>query len=312
MLGLSRILLGIGSSFAFVGAVYVATVWFPKRRLALIMGLTSALGTIGAALGQAPLEIAVQDFGWRTAMYTASIFGISIAIVIWLFVPKRPTWFLQLAELETTETTDSMFAGLREVVSNGQTWLVAIISLLLYVPISTFGALWGDSFVETVAGVSKESAAWAMTMLFIGFATGGPVLGWLSDKYNTRRLPIFLGGGLCAIAMSMLLLASIFPFWLTVVFLILTGFFAGAQTITFAVAVEQHNTFCKATSIAFVNFFVMLGGFILQPFFGALLDLTSNNTTYTAGDYRTALVLLPISLVIGTILCRWLRDKENT
>ncbi|HIA72769.1 MAG TPA: hypothetical protein EYO01_08765 [Phycisphaerales bacterium] len=31
-----------------------------------------------------------------------------------------------------------------------------------------------------------------------------------------------------------------------------------------------------------------------------------------AGNYRTALVLLPLSLGIGTILCRWLRDKENT
>jgi MFS family permease len=150
-----------------------------------------------------------------------------------------------------------------------------------------------------------------MTMMFLGFAVGGPLLGWLSDKYSTRKIPMFLGGGLCAASMSMLLLASVLPFWLTVFFLILTGFFAGAQAITFAMAVEQHSRFCKATAVAFVNFFVMLGGFILQPLFGAVLDITSNSNAYTAGDYRTALVLLPIALVAGTILCKWLKEVES-
>ena len=311
ILGLGRIMLGIGSSFAYVGAVYVATVWFPRRKLAFIMGMTAALGTLGAALGQAPLEIAVQEYGWRTSMYTAAIVGLAIAIMIWLIVPRRPDWFLKIAEIENQESKDSMFAGLREVVSNGQTWLISIISLLLYVPISTFGALWGDEFIATSSGVSKETAAWAMTTLFLGFAVGGPLLGWLSDKYKTRRRPIFLGGGLCAASMSMLLLASFLPFWITVVFLILSGFFAGAQAITFAAAVEQHSSSCKATAVAFVNFFVMLGGFILQPIFGSVLDLTSKTDAYTAGDYRMALVLLPVSLVAGTILCRWLKETDT-
>lgn len=309
--GLGRIMLGIGSSFAYVGAVYVATVWFPRKRLALIMGMTAALGTLGAALGQAPLEVAVQDFGWRSAMYTAALGGLCIALLIWLIVPKRPDWFLQLTALEQKESKVNMFAGLREVVLDSQTWLLAVISLLLYVPISTFGALWGDSYIATSCSVSSESAAWAMTMMFLGFAVGGPLLGWLSDKYSTRKVPMFLGGGLCAASIGMLLLASVIPFWLTVVFLILTGFFAGAQAITFAMAVEQHSRFCKATAVAFVNFFVMLGGFILQPLFGAVLDITSNTDTYTAGDYRTALILLPLALVAGTILCRWLKEVES-
>jgi MFS family permease len=310
--GLGRIMLGIGSSFAYVGAVYVATVWFPRKRLALIMGMTAALGTLGAALGQAPLEVAVQDYGWRSAMYTAALGGLCIAILIWFIVPKRPGWFLQLTALDKKESKVTMLAGLREVVLASQTWLVAIISLLLYVPISTFGALWGDAYIETSCSVSSESAAWAMTMMFLGFAVGAPLLGWVSDKYSTRRVPMFLGGGLCGASMAMLLLASVLPFWLTVVFLILTGFFAGAQAITFAMAVEQHSSFCKATAVAFVNFFVMLGGFMLQPLFGAVLDITSNSDTYTAGNYRSALILLPISLVAGTVLCKWLREVKSS
>ena len=109
----------------------------------------------------------------------------------------------------------------------------------------------------------------------------------------------------------MLLFASIFPFWITVVFLIFTGFFAGAQVITFATAVEQHANYCKATAVAFVNFFVMLGGFLLQPVFGAVLDVTSNSDSYTPADYRIALILLPLCLTLGTILCKWLHETTT-
>jgi len=310
-LGLGRIMLGIGSSFAYVGAVYVATVWFPRKRLALIMGMTAALGTIGAALGEAPLSEAIQTYGSKEAMYTAALAGLAIAILIFFIVPKRPRWFLQLAKLENPESTDNMFKGLREVVASRQTWLVALISLLLYIPISTFGALWGISYVSTAADVPKENAAWAMTMLFLGFAAGGPILGFLSDRLNLRRFPILLGGALSAFSMGMLLLAPSLPFSVTVIFLISTGFFAGAQAITFAVAVEQHGTFCRATAVAFVNFFVMLGGFLLQPAFGAVLDSTSSTSMYTAVDYQKALVLLPISILIGTILSFWLKETSE-
>ncbi len=307
-LGLGRIMLGIGSSFAYVGAVYVATVWFPRKRLALIMGMTAALGTIGAALGEAPLRDAVQTYGEKEAIYVAALVGIIIAAIIFMVVPRRPEWFLKLAKLEMPEPKETMFKGLREVVTSKQTWLVSVISLLLYVPISTFGALWGISYVSASADVPKDKAAFAMTLLFLGFAAGGPLLGLVSDKCNIRRLPILLGGALCTVSMGMLLFAPFMPFWLTVVFLISTGFFAGAQAITFAVAVEQHGPYCRATAVAFVNFFVMLGGFLLQPAFGAVLDSTSGSTTYTSGDYQKALFLLPASILIGTVMSFWLKE----
>ncbi len=311
MLGVGRVFLGIGSSFAYVGAVYVATVWFPKSKLAFIMGMTAALGTLGAALGQAPLESAVQSYGWRSAMYTAAIGGLIIATAIFMIVPRRPQWFLQLASIKTPETKETMASALLSVVSRGQTWLVGCISLLIYVPITTFGALWGDTYIETTTGVSKESAAWAMSMLFFGFAAGGPLLGLLSDKIHKRNLPL-LGGSIgCCITMTGLIFSPTLPFWFVVVLLTCTGFFVGAQAITFAIAVEQHESYHRATAVAFVNFFVMLGGFLLQPAFGAMLDVVSDGQQYSAENYQFALILLPLSIGLGTVLCYWLKETAK-
>ena len=43
-LGAGRFLMGFGSAFAYVGTVYVATIWFPGRRVAMISGLTKTMG----------------------------------------------------------------------------------------------------------------------------------------------------------------------------------------------------------------------------------------------------------------------------
>jgi sugar phosphate permease len=272
--------------------------------------MTTAIGTIGASLGQVPLEVAVQEYGWREAMYTASIGGLTIAILVWLFVPRRPNWFLKLAEIDKPETASKMFCGLREVVSDGQTWLIALVGLTLYLPISTFAALWGDEFVKASTGVSDESAAWAITMLFFGFAAGGPIIGWLSDKFSKRRIPMLIGGVLCTVSMGALLLASVLPFWVTVLLLTLSGFFAGAQAISFAMAVEKHLSYCRATAVAFVNFVVMLGGFMLQPAFGALLDIGTHSDSYSANDLRIAMFFLTGSFGLGTVLCYWVKETK--
>ena len=55
-----RFLVGFGSAFAFVGVLKLATIWLPENRLAMVSGMTSALGAIGAMLGDNFLEIFVN------------------------------------------------------------------------------------------------------------------------------------------------------------------------------------------------------------------------------------------------------------
>ena len=80
---ISRGMAGLGSAFAFVGAVYVATVWFPPSRLALIAGITTAVGILGEVIGQTPMVNAVKEFGWRNVVLTVGWAGIAYAVVLW-------------------------------------------------------------------------------------------------------------------------------------------------------------------------------------------------------------------------------------
>ena len=87
---------------------------------------------------------------------------------------------------------------------------------------------------------------------------------------------------------------------------------ARAQAITFAIAVEQHKSLHRATAVAFLNFFVMLGGFLLQPAFGAVLDVVSDGQQYSAENYQIALALLPVSIALVTVICCWLKESAHS
>ncbi len=60
-----RFLVGFGSAFAFVGVLKLATIWLPENKLAMVSGLASALGTIGAMIGDNLLGGLVIKVGWR-------------------------------------------------------------------------------------------------------------------------------------------------------------------------------------------------------------------------------------------------------
>jgi MFS family permease len=61
---IGRFLVGFGSAFAFVGVLKLATIWLPENRLAMVAGITSALGTVGAMLGDNFLSVFVDKLGW--------------------------------------------------------------------------------------------------------------------------------------------------------------------------------------------------------------------------------------------------------
>ncbi len=79
---IARFLMGFSASFAFVGTLKLASMWFPAKRFGLLAGLTQALGMLGAVIGEAPTAIAVQHIGWRGTMFIMA----AVIIVLGVFI----------------------------------------------------------------------------------------------------------------------------------------------------------------------------------------------------------------------------------
>lgn len=308
-----RFLVGFGSAFAFVGAAKLATLWLPPSRFALVSGIIVCLGMFGAMLGDIALRLLVDAIGWRTTSFLAGGVGIILAIVLWTVIrdvnPILPDHY---AHHDTS--FKKVFIGLWQVIMNTQIWLVGLVGFLLYLSLSAFAELWGIPYLEQAHGFTKMQAAFANSLVFLGWALGSPFWGWYSDHLRYRCLPIRVAAIGTLITICMLLyLPHLSVFWICLL-LFLIGLLSSAQVLVFALNREAMSIKIAGTVIAFTNLVVMIGGNIFQPVIGKLLDvkwhggMIDGARVYSPAAYEYALSVLPICTLIAVVILFFIRE----
>jgi sugar phosphate permease len=317
---MGRFLVGFGSAFGFVGVLKLATIWLPPERFAAAAGLTSALGTVGGILGNIALTSLVGHQGWRLTSYWAAVFGLGLTIVMFLFIRDSGKYQQQPASLDTASSRISfgvVLKGLANIIRNPQIWLVGVIGCLTYVTNSAFAELWGNPYLRQVYHYTPDQAAGAISASFLGWAIGGPIVGWFSDKIRQRRLPITIGAAAAAVAIAFVIYTPHIPLWAVYAALFLFGFFSCAHVVVFAVSREISPLRSAGTAVAVTNMFTMLGGVFAQPLIGKILDfhwsgqIVNGVRVYTAGDYQVALSILPLAMLFTVFLTFFLHETHG-
>lgn len=312
-----RFLIGFGSSFAFVGVLKLATIWLPANKLAMVSGIAAALGTLGAMIGDLTLTSMVQRIGWEHTLLYSALIGVFITLLIWFLVRdvnksgRRPV---------SGQTTQSFRQGLIElaiIARNPQIWITGLYGCFVYLPTTVLAELWGIPFLEHAYSYSPEKAALGISALFLGYTIGAPLLGWLSDYIHNRRMPMFFGAVGAAITSIILIYMPGLTNTGVLLSLFFLGFCYGAQALVFAVGRELSPRKAAGTAMSFINMVVMLGGFIIQPFVGVLLDLHNKSKSvyhphlYSASDYQFALIVVPVGILIAAILVFFIKDTRS-
>ena len=84
-----RFLQGAGGVFALIGAVYIATTYFPASRAATLIGATQMFGMAGGSAGQFVVGPAIDGgLGWNQFWFAMGAAGIVVAVLLFLFIPK--------------------------------------------------------------------------------------------------------------------------------------------------------------------------------------------------------------------------------
>lgn len=312
-----RFLIGLGTAFSYIGTLKLASTWLPANRFATAAGLTTAFGMTSAIISQNYLTKVLEVAGYRQALYSVLFIGIALSIVILLSVRNRP------AQNSLTSSTPHSFSidlkellnALRVIVTNPQMWLIGSISCLTYLPASTFLDLWGIPFLKTAYQLSPEQAAYVSSCAFIGWIISGPTMGALSDKIKRRRTPLLFAGLAGAFMISLIFyVPGLTISQLSSAFFVL-GFSCGAHPICFAMGKENNPIQISGTAVAATNTLTMLGGALFQPLIGKLLDwhaagIIGKNglPVYTANDYIFALSIIPAGVLLGGILCLFLKE----
>ncbi len=308
---LGRLSTGVGSSFAFVAMVYICTRWFKKSRRALLVGLANSVGMLGAACGGGPLTLFIQATGWRSALailgFAGLFFSLTFFLLYFLYPSKEGS--------PNLPSSSSFLKNISLFYKNPQSRWNALAALCYYMTTTALGGLWGIPFIQQAYGVSKEVAGFAMSMIFIGWLVGGPIVGAVSDYKDKRKKILIINIFMTLLFLLPVLYCTFLPIYVVYICVFFIGFFSSGELLSFTFAAEINPSHIKGVSIACTNFSVALGGVFIQPLIGFFLDffrsVSLHETGYTTLDYQLALSLLPFFLLVAGVLASFLKEQKR-
>jgi len=312
---IGRVLIGFGSAFAFVIVLKLAASWLPKRFFALFVGLATALGMFGGMVGSIVLSAMVRDVGWQHTINAGTILGVILIPLVWLIIRDKPQE-LSLDGIMKPQYK-ATFIGLVKIFKKPQMWLTGTIAGLMYLSLSLFAELWGNSFLTNVYHLSASSVASANSMVFLGWLVGGPLVGYVSDIAYSRKILLSVGCLVSALAISLIIYCPQFSAHWLYTLLFVFGVFSSFEVLCFAVSKENNPDSLVATASSFTNLLTMVGGIVCQPLVGRILDNTWSGQIangvriYSLANYQTALTILPVAFLLGFILTFWLRETHH-
>ncbi|MCL2778349.1 MAG: NarK/NasA family nitrate transporter [Polyangiaceae bacterium] len=304
-----------GGSFS-VGTPYVAR-WFPKRLQGLAMGIFGA-GNSGAAVNKfvAPALIAayglsaappaalaalgadkkardalIASYGWVAVPHVYAVTMLVTVIIFWFMSASNPAHIVP-----------------KSVTVGAQLRTASDLRVLKYCQYYSFvfGGYVGLSLwlVQYYMGEYNFTLPQAGALAAV-FSLPGGVLrafgGWLSDKFGAHRttLWVLLICCVCLIVLSIPGL-TVVPF--TVALFALGIFMAFGKASVFKYIGDDYPKNIGAVS-GMVGLAGGLGGFVLPPMFGALLDLT---------HIRSTTFMLMFSIVCVSLVWMYLTEIRNT
>mgnify|MGYP005620778443 CR=1 FL=1 len=277
---IGRMLIGFGGSVVLINIFKFQAGWFRSSEFATMSGLALLFSTGGALLAAAPLALAVSAVGWRASFIYFGIFTVPVALACLLAIRNNPREKFGSAaamlrvETPPDEPTVVNTAVVAEILSNRRLWLPFLVNFGTYGGFIVFAGTWGVSYLVHSYGLSIEQASGFMTVAYLGYMAGAPLAGYLSDRFESRRIPAIIMIGL--VVFFWLVLAAwpggLLPRWLLYILCAVIGFGGAATVLSFPMARAVSRPGYTGLVTAAVNSGVFLGMAILQPLFGYILD----------------------------------------
>jgi len=309
----TRFIMGVTTSFSFVGALVVGANWFRGQQFAFYTGLVQFLGCAGAIAGITPVVILTRDLGWRPASVWIALLGFVLTALMWIAVRDVPKKEIKRPRKRILTKQPSSY---RIAFLNPQTWWVGLYGFAIWGPVTVLGALWGVPFLHTVYNLTELDAGFHISIIWVTIAFGGPIVGWLSNHFKRRRLPMIICATIGAISsFTIIHRADLSPLELDL-FLILFGIGASGLVLAFGLVVDLQPPQTVGAVIGFTNMAVITGGLILQPAVGFILKnqwagkLIKNIPYYSHDAYELALLMMPVTFLVALFAACFIRETH--
>lgn len=307
----ARLIIGMGSSGAFISASKVIRLWFPEKYFSLFVACTVTLGMMGAFAGGKPTAVLVEAYGWQKTLIFISLITLLVGISIFALVKNTPAEDSMREQFFQKDFWLNFFQILKE---KNILW-IAFLGALLTGPLCAFADVWGVSYLVHVYGLEKTDAAEACSSIYIGFAIGGPILAFIASQYNIYKRLIALSGISMAAALLIIMFGGI-AYKILVTTCFFMGMFCAYQILLFSLVLESIPKKISGIMLGCINTINMLSGLFFLPIIGLLLDAFWEGESaggvrlYSSFAYNIAFSTILVGLVSGSIGFLLLKEKK--
>lgn len=295
----ARMLMGLGSSFGFICLLVAVYDWFPKKNLALFIGLSQFIGTIGPMSAAGPLNTIAEsaiNTTWRDIFYYLGLFGFALSALLFFFVRNNNIKSGNYIILRKHEPPKDR---IRNIFFRKEPWLIAIYSACVYFSIEYLSENESKNFIM-LKGYSSSFASYMITLSWVGYAIGCPAIGLISD-YLQRRKSVLI---YCSVILSLSLIGiylSPSQIISSISFFCL-GIGASGQSVGFALIAENFKKQYLAVGLSLNNAMITTISAINAPCIGFLLESYKESVDLIATDYFIVFAILTAVSLISVFI----------
>lgn len=302
--------IGLSASFCFLGPIKLVKLLFPEHKTAGITGAIIAMGELGAILSTLPAAWLTIHIGWRSTLIGLSLLGAILIGLIGLIVTDpikvRPN-------ISNPSIKTKLSKSLPLILNNNRIWFGGIYNSLLNLPLTLLGAEWAILYLMQAHALPELWASIVVMSLFIGTIIGAPLLGWISDNKIKKETAMLIVSVLSLFFAAILIFSQSLSFSILCLVFLALGILSGGQSIGYAIVTESTSSENSSLAMSITAVLIMLGGTIMQPLFGFILnsfwDGKQYNGTpfYSIINYQYALSILIFGFIACFVISLFLR-----
>jgi MFS family permease len=301
---IGRFIIGFASSFAFIAVLKIARVYLPGKYFTRIVGVNVALGTLLASYGDV-LATYLKTQHFKDVFYINIFIGLLLAALFAFFY----WYFAEHPSERNSRMHHFSWYDLKVLLKNRALWINGLVGGLFYLPTTVLADVWGDYFLQNQYHLTLTQSSYVITWLFMGWMVGSPIMGYLADRFKSRRSIISVNALISAYLVWHLLFLPEASLQGLSGLMFLLGLSSSAQLIIWRIFHQLAPMSLAATGIALTNMIVMLTCALGQVVIGFFMSFQQNSddiTLYTNHDYHHSLMFLPIALIAAAFLVRLL------
>lgn len=307
-----RFLVGIGVSVVFICLIKIQSRWFYSKNFALMIGFAGLAANIGAIIAQTPLVLAVANFGWRYTFVYMGIAMVFFAILTVVFVKDDPKdmGLPGMDELEGRQQVSSKVStkeAFLSIVKNRNTWIISLAYIGLYTAYVVLLGTFGVSYLMQFYAIEKVKAANLIIFAVVGSAMSGLVIGFLSDKFKNRKVPLILSLVISLLGWVMLVFVKL-PMSVLGPFLFILGFFMTGFTMCWTLGNEVNDRRFSGMATGVVNCVGFLGAAVAPVIMGNILDKYQSLPLL---GYKKAFMVIIFLMIASTVFGFFVKETKG-